>query len=53
MGRDESGQTTVEYLMISGFVTAMAIYLLDVAEIDDQFQSLLQQLIGLVVDPPY
>ena len=55
--RDESGQTTVEYLMISGLITAMSIVLLDVVGIDDQLQQHLQDLtqyiIGQITDPPY
>ncbi|HJN45336.1 MAG: hypothetical protein QF634_09560 [Vicinamibacterales bacterium] len=53
----ESGQTTVEFLMISGLITTMAIVLLDTLGIDDRFQENLREvteyIIGQVTDPPY
>ncbi len=53
----ESGQTTVEFLMISGLITTMAIVLLDTLGIEDRFQENLREvteyIIGQVTDPPY
>ena len=55
--RDESGQTTVEYLMIAGLIMSMMVTLLDVVGIDTDAQQILQDLtefiIGQVTDPPY
>lgn len=55
--RDESGQTTVEYLMIAGLIMSMMVMLLDVVGIDNDAQKILQDLtqfiIGQVTDPPY
>ena len=55
--RDESGQTTVEYLMIAGLIMSMMVMLLDVVGIDNDAQEILQDLtqfiIGQVTDPPY
>ena len=55
--RNESGQTTVEYLMIAGLIMSMMVTLLDVVGIDTDAQQILQDLtefiIGQVTDPPY
>jgi len=51
--RGESGQTTVEYLMIAGLIMSMMVILLDVMGIDDDAQDILQDLTTQVTDPPY
>ena len=51
--RAESGQTTVEYLMIAGLIMSMMVMLLDVMKIDDDAQQILQDLTKQVTDPPY
>ncbi len=51
----ERGQTTTEYLMISGLITTMAIYMLQYMK--EPFRARLQELVTYIIngvaDPPW
>jgi hypothetical protein len=51
----ERGQTTTEYLMISGLMTTIAIYILRYMQepFRQRFQQIVQYIIDAVADPPW
>jgi hypothetical protein len=53
--RGQAGQTTTEYLMISGLVTSMAVILLQIMQVPlrQYLQRVAEFVVGQIANPPY